>query len=195
MQGWGEGAISDEALAAEVAGGDPAALGALYRRYGAPTLNLVRRITGDHELAQDVTQETFTRVWLKADTFDGGRFRGWLFAIALNLTRSELARRRHGMVHLAPQEMEAVASKAESPYARLARVEEERTVAEAVQRLAPPLREVVVLKVYRQLTFAEIAQMTGTSAAALKLRFYRARIRLRDRLRRGRTPRPTARPR
>ena len=179
MQAW----VSDEALAAGVAGGDAAALDALYLRYAPPTLRLVRRITRDHELAQDLTQETFARVWRRAETFEGSRFRGWLFAIALNLTRTELARRSRAIVRLAPERMEAPASEHESPFAQLARSEESRRLAQAVRRLAPPLREVVVLRVYRQLTFAEIAGLTGASEAALKLRFHRAVRRLRERLR------------
>ena len=184
MQAWceGGGAVSDEALAAGVAGGDSAALGALYCRYRLPTLSLVQRMTRDRALAQDLTQEAFTRVWLKAGSFEGERFRGWLFTIALNLTRSELARRRRRREGAAPAVVERAASPVEGPYARLARVEEERRLARAVGKLPPPLRDVVVLKVYRELTYEEMAQVTGASAAVLKVRFHRAVVRLRERL-------------
>jgi RNA polymerase sigma-70 factor, ECF subfamily len=182
----------DSDLAAGVARGDPLALDALYERHQRPTFNYLWRLTGDRELAQDLTQETFTRVWRKAGTFDvaGNRFRGWLFTIAHNLTRSELARRRYRVRHLGPPALEGLASSAPCPYALLARGEERRRLAAAVARLHPPLREVVHLRVYRQLTFGEITALTGVSEMTLKVRFHRAVLRLRERL----TPEPQARP-
>jgi RNA polymerase sigma-70 factor, ECF subfamily len=195
MPEWGcGGAVPDEALAAGVAGGDAAALDTLYRRYQLRTVNLVQRVTRDRALAQDLTQDAFTRVWLKAGGFEGRRFRGWLYTIALNLTRSELARRRRGPREAAPGVLEAAPSPIEGPYARLARLEEERRLARAVGKLPPLLRDVVVLKVYRELTYEEMAQVTGASAAVLKVRFHRAVARLRERLRRVPTPRPRTRP-
>jgi RNA polymerase sigma-70 factor (ECF subfamily) len=191
---------SDDVLAAQVAGGDPTALGALYQRHQRPTFHYLWRLTGNRELAQDLTQETFTRVWRKAGTFDltGHRFRGWLFTIALNLTRSELSRRRYGLVHLGPETLDRLAAAGPSPDSLLAQGEERRRLSEAVARLAPCLREVVRLRVYRQLTFGEITTITGVSEMALKLRFHRAVLRLRQRLNPGarpyRRPRPRARP-
>jgi len=191
---------SDDVLAAQVAGGDPAALGALYNRHQRPTFHYLWRLTGNRELAQDLTQETFTRVWRKAGTFDltGHRFRGWLFTIALNLTRSELSRRRYGVVHLGPETLDRLAAAGPGPDTVLAHGEERRRLADAVARLTPPLQQVVRLRVYRQLTFGEITAITGVSEMALKLRFHRAVLRLRQRLnpgvRRDRRRRPRARP-
>src|SRR6266851_435790 len=92
----------DHALVAEVARGDAAALRALYLRYERPTFNLILRLAGNREMAQDMMQETFTRVWTRARTFRGdqGSFKGWLFTIALNVTRSELARHLREVVVL-----------------------------------------------------------------------------------------------
>jgi RNA polymerase sigma-70 factor, ECF subfamily len=175
---------TDETLAAGVAVGDGAALHALHLRYAGRTRRFLERLTRDPELARDLTQETFTRVWLRADTFDveGRRFRGWLFTIALNLARSALARRRRAVLGVDREVVEARPSEVESPYARLARSEDEGRLARAVSRLAPSLREVVVLRIYRQLRFAEIAALTGTPESALRLRFHRAVQHLRQRL-------------
>jgi RNA polymerase sigma-70 factor (ECF subfamily) len=175
---------SDEALAAEVAHGDTEALRCLYTRYQVPAFNLILRLTGDREMARDLLQEAFTRVWTMAHTFDAGRgaFKGWLYTIALNTARSELARKRHGVKHVEPQEDMALAPEADDPEARLLRSEGRRRVEQALSRLSPPLREVVVMKVFHQLKFREIAAISRTPEGTLKARFHRAVAELREHL-------------
>lgn len=175
---------SDQVLVAEVARGDAAALRSLYLRYERPTFNLILRLAGNREMAQDMLQETFTRVWTMARTFRGdrGSFKGWLFTIALNLTRTELARCRRASRHVEAGAAEDVASPMEGPDALLARSERGRRVADALARLSPLLREIVVMKVYHQLKFREIAEITETPEGTLKARFHRAVAELRQRL-------------
>src|SRR5262249_34713529 len=134
--------------------------------------------------AEDVLQETFTRVWLMARTYDPlrGSFKGWLFTIALNLTRDELRRRRHGVQHVEVENADTFASTSPGPEAMLARTEKARRVAAAVGRLPPHFREIVVLKVYQQLKFTEIAEITGAPMGTLKARFHRAVAALREEL-------------
>ena len=175
---------SDEALAAEAARGDTEALRCLFERYQVAAFNLILRLTGDRELARDLLQEAFTRVWTMAHTFDPARgaFKGWLYTVALNTARSELGRKRHAVRHVPPEEAEDLASKSESPETTVLRGEEQQRVAAALGRLSPLLREVVVMKVFHQLKFREIAQVTGTPEGTLKARFHRAVAELRDQL-------------
>src|SRR5262245_7103377 len=132
---------SDEALAAEVARGDTEALRCLYSRYQAPAFNLILRLTGDREMARDLLQEAFTRVWTMAHTFDAqrGAFKGWLYTVALNTARSELARKRHAFKHVETEEALGLPSDEEGPEASLLRSEERRRVAGALARLDPLL--------------------------------------------------------
>jgi RNA polymerase sigma-70 factor (ECF subfamily) len=175
---------SDQALAAEVAGGDAGALRTLYNRYEVQTFNFLLRLTGNREMARDLVQETFTRVWTMARLFDPGRgaFKSWLFTIALNLTRNELSKKRYSARHVAPEAADGPTSEADSPHAVLARSEVRRSVAEALARLSPHLREVVVMKIFHQLKFREIAGITRTPEGTLKARFHRAVAELREHL-------------
>jgi RNA polymerase sigma-70 factor (ECF subfamily) len=175
---------SDQALAAEVARGDAAALRTLYDRHEVQAFNLVLRMTRDRQAAEDVLQETFTRVWLMARTYDPGRgsFKGWLFAIAVNLARDALRRKRHGVQHVEVEDAEAFPSTSDGPDVELARNEEARRVADAVGRLPPHFREVVILKIYQQLKFTEIAEITGAPVGTLKARLHRAVAALREAL-------------
>jgi RNA polymerase sigma-70 factor (ECF subfamily) len=167
---------SDEALAAEMARGDTAAFGALYDRYEAPAFRFLLRLTGDREAAKDLMQETFTRVWTMARMFDParGRFKSWLFTIALNLTRNERSKKRYSAIHVGPEVVEGTAAVGEAPDAALVQAETRRRVSGAMAKLPPLLREVVVMKVHQQLKFTEIAEITRTPEGTLKARFHRA---------------------
>jgi len=180
----------DQALAADMARGEQGALRQLYDRHEAQTFNLILRLAGDRQTAQDLMQETFTRVWTMARTFDPARgsFKSWLFTIALNLTRSEMAKKRYAVRHVEAEEADGLVSREDGPDVLLARSEDGRRVAAALGGLDPLLREVVVLKVYHQLKFREIAEMTGTPEGTLKARFHRAVAALREVLRPARRP-------
>jgi len=172
---------TDEALMAAVAGGDAAALSALYDRYERPTFNLILRLAGRRDVAEELMQEAFTRLWTTARLFRGerGSFKPWLFTIALNLTRSELSRKRYRVRHLEPEAAEELPALTAGPELLAVRAQEAQRVVAALARLSPLLREIVVLRIYQQLKFAEIARMAGAPEGTLKARFHRAVAELR----------------
>jgi len=167
---------SDEALAADMANGDAAALRVLYDRYEGPAFRFLLRLTGDREAAKDLMQETFTRVWTMARMFDPerGRFKSWLFTIALNITRNERSKKRYSAIHVGQEVVETMPAGGEAPDAALLQAETRRRVSEAMGKLPPLLREVVVMKIHQQLKFTEIAEVTRTPEGTLKARFHRA---------------------
>jgi len=178
----------DKELMERVAGGDPDAFAALYHRYERPLFNFLLRVTRRRPLAEDLLQETFTRVWRAAGTWDPGRgpARSWLYKVALNAARSELARK----VHRAPHEPLDAGGReladGTSGEARLAeRLDEAqraRDVSRALDDLPDFMKEVVILRCQQQLSFAEIARVTGAPEGTLKSRFHRAVAALRTRL-------------
>jgi RNA polymerase sigma-70 factor, ECF subfamily len=88
--------VTDEALVAAVRDGDEEALALLYDRYAAPIYALALRIMGDRGAAQEVTQDTFLKLWRNAHTFDPARgvLAAWLFAIARRCALDVLRSRR-----------------------------------------------------------------------------------------------------
>ena len=167
---------SDAALMELTARGDTVAFKALYGRYEHRLFNFVLRLTGHRELAQDLIQDTFVRLWSMAPLFDPrrGTLRAWLYKMALNLVHTEMRRKIHG------QSFEPLDDQRTSlPRAEDAAQGEERHQAllrlqRAVKALPPHLREVIVLKCYEDLMFREIADITGAPEGTLKARYYRA---------------------
>jgi RNA polymerase sigma-70 factor (ECF subfamily) len=179
---------SDEHLIERVARGDADAFSILYRRYERPVFAVLLRFSGQRALAEECLQEAFTRVWLAARSHDPGRGRvkPWIYAIALNPARSELSRKRHRAPHVSldAAEMELPDAGASEPVLA-GRLDDERrgaALAAALAELPDYLREVVVLRCSRELSFAEIAEVTGTPQGTLKSRFHRAVLALRGRI-------------
>jgi len=86
----------DNELVTQIMADDTAALEKLYDRYGAAVLGLAYKMLGDRPLAEEVTQETFWRIWRNADTFSSrqGKFSSWMFGIARNLAIDTWRRRK-----------------------------------------------------------------------------------------------------
>lgn len=181
---------SDDLLLERAAGGDRDAFTVLYRRYERPVFAVLLRLAGQRALAEEWLQEAFTRVWLAAATHDPARgaVRPWIYAIAVNTARSELSRKRWRTPHVSidDADMDLPDTSAGEPSlgARLDGERQAEALAEALRTLPDYMREVVVLRCTRELSFAEIAAITGAPEGTLKSRFHRAVAALRERTQR-----------
>ncbi|HDL18774.1 MAG TPA: sigma-70 family RNA polymerase sigma factor, partial [Bacteroidetes bacterium] len=153
----------------------------LYQRYEISIYNFILRYIGNRELSQDLLQETFTRIWCAAHSFNAakGNFKGWLFTIALNIIRSEMSKKRYGYTYLdineiSGSERKLVQPTHEQPDKKVEHLELEDKIQQALLKLQPFLREVIILNHFQQLKFREIAQITNTPVGTLKSRFHRA---------------------
>jgi len=183
--------LSDEALMERIAGRDADAFAALYCRYERPVFAVLVRLCGQRALAEEWLQEAFTRVWLAAGRHDParGRVKPWIYAIALNTARSDLSRKRHRTPHVSLEATELDLPDAgggeRSVASRLDAERRSSALAKALHELPDYLREVVVLRCSRELSFAEIAEVTGAPQGTLKSRFHRAVAALREALARA----------
>jgi len=177
-------AASDRALLERVTRGDQDAFTLLYRRYERPVFAVLLRMAGQRALAEEWLQEAFTRVWLGASSHDParGEVKPWIYTIALNTARSELGRKRHRTPHVSIDDrgLELESEGAADLSARLDGARQSEVVAEVLRELPDFMREVVVLRCSRELTFAQISEVTGAPLGTLKSRFHRAVAALRE---------------
>lgn len=169
---------------ARVVAGDAAAFHALVTRYRGRVYHLALAITGDRAAAEDALQETFLAVHRSAASFAGAAFRAWLFTIA----RHAAARTQRGPrpVPVEDATLEALgeaagwgADDALDAHALRARL------ADALARLAPEDREVLVLRDLEERSGDDTAAALGLTLQAMKSRLHRARLRLAAELRGG----------
>jgi RNA polymerase sigma-70 factor (ECF subfamily) len=181
--------LSDGTLLERAAQGDADAFAVLYRRFERPVFAMLLRLAGGRRaIAEEWLQEAFTRVWLGAATHDPsrGEVRPWVYKVALNTARSEMARKRYRTPHVSIDEAELdLPDETAGEKGVAARMDDARQAlafARALGRLPDFMREVVVLRCSRELTFAEIAEVTGAPQGTLKSRFHRAVAALREAL-------------
>jgi RNA polymerase sigma-70 factor (ECF subfamily) len=168
---------TDEELVEAFRRGDLSAFDGLVARWERKIRGAVHRILGNEEEARDVSQEAFLKAYRALDSFKSeARFSSWLYQIALNLCRDRL-RRRRGRTLVSLDEMEqagnALAAHRPSAHELVEAGDLARTVAAAIAALPQEQREVIVLKEYQELTFAEIAETLGVPASTVKTRLYR----------------------
>lgn len=85
--------------------GDPNALETLYNQYGTVAITVIHRIVRDRQIAEELLQEVFLRIWQHAETYspERGQVRGWILGAAHNLALNELRRQRRRPVIAGPQ--------------------------------------------------------------------------------------------
>ncbi|QYJ17157.1 hypothetical protein Rxycam_02996 [Rubrobacter xylanophilus DSM 9941] len=157
----------DEELVRRIAAsGDTRALAELYDRYGGLVYALGLRLLGDRPLAEELVQDVFVAVWRNAASFDPSRagFSTWVYRIARNRI-TDLDRRRRARPR--PAEGEGVERAVGDAAGALP---EALDVAEALSRLTPEHREVLVLAYFRGLTQREISEATGLPLGTVKSR-------------------------
>ncbi len=170
--------------------GDETAYRRLIERYRRPVYSLALRMLRQSEDAEDLTQETFVRMFRALDRYDPARpFSSWLFTIASRLCIDHLRRRRVRPVSMfqwqAPGEEERVIE-VEDPGKRPEELtvesEEERRVQQLIDELPPHYRIVVMLRHQQDLSYDEIAEALRLPLGTVKARIHRARALLKDRI-------------
>jgi RNA polymerase sigma-70 factor (ECF subfamily) len=160
--------------------GDGAAFEALVERWRRPVARFLYRCTGRTDRVQDLCQEVFLRVYQSAGRYrESGTFPSWLFRIALNVARDAGRRGRRDPVPLDSAEPPDHAVTAELLYRRR---ELSSALARAAAELPEPMRVALALRHDEELSFEEIARLTGAPASTVKSRFAAALARLRVRL-------------
>ncbi|GAB1513786.1 RNA polymerase sigma factor [Actinophytocola sp. KF-1] len=171
----------EEELVRAVAKGDRTAFEQLYRRTSPWLAVRLRRRCADDQIVAEVLQETYLAVWRAAGSFAGaavnGSAVGWLWTIAAR--RLVDAFRRRAKDSAVPLAAEPVAPAAEDE--ALSGVVGDR-VGDALDRLAPELRQVLQAMVVDGLTVRETATLLGVPEGTVKTRARRARLAMREAL-------------
>jgi RNA polymerase sigma-70 factor (ECF subfamily) len=176
-------------IVARVLKGDRQAFALLVEEYKAPVYNLAWRMTRSLSDAEDIAQESFLRAFQELSRYDiERRFYTWLYTISLNLVRNHLkkANRRQADSRLEDislsgraSDFQPGASNQNADNYELQKELEEQ-LESCLGKLSPDLRELVVLRFYQELSFEAIADITGFSQSAVKMRVYRALEKLRS---------------
>ncbi|MBX6314033.1 MAG: sigma-70 family RNA polymerase sigma factor [Isosphaeraceae bacterium] len=157
--------------------GDDDAFAALVVRYERKLIRVLARLVQDEELARDLAQETFWKVYHRLDRFDTSRrFGPWLFRVGVNLGL-DLLRRHDGPSAASLEGTKGPGRKAIDPAAADPRLREElaQEVHFVLERLPLPYRTILVLRDLEGFSSAEVAAIVGRREATVRWRLARAR--------------------
>jgi RNA polymerase sigma-70 factor (ECF subfamily) len=159
---------SDELLMAAVAKGKRESLEILIRRHATPLLTFLERMCGDRHQGEELFQEVFLAVWKKRWQYQFPRsFKSWLYGIAVNKCRT--AYRRTPAAGNVPQtEATNPQSNESSPLETAIATETAAIIGQAVTELPAQQRSVVVMRIWQQLSYGEIATLLDTTEGTVR---------------------------
>jgi RNA polymerase sigma-70 factor, ECF subfamily len=178
--------LSDTQLIERTLGGEPDAFNMLVRRWERQIYGLTLRMLGQDDEARDATQETFLSAYRNLSKFRGeAKFSSWIYRIALNICNTKLRGRSRNMISLEEQYEASgfeLTADTEDLGSNIQQEQVTRAVRRALQGLPADMRQVIIMKEYEGLKFAEIADILGIPLSTVKTRMYTGLAELRKRL-------------
>jgi len=176
----------DQRLIADCLGGNASSFGELVRRYQERLFHTVYRMVDNAEDARDVVQEAFLSAYQSLDSFKGDSlFFTWLYRIAVN-TAISLKRKQRVVLSIdATRNGEPLVeptdpSEVNRPGHAIEQAEQGRRIQQALSRLSPEHRAVLVMKDMEGQKYEDIADVLGVPIGTIRSRLHRARLELRE---------------
>ena len=175
-------AVGDCELVTRAIAGRDDSFEELVRRYQRPLVSYVYRMTGNYESALDLTQEVFIKVYGSLARYRPEyKFSTWIYRIAHNTAIDHLRRHstREQELEVATPEGDTYekpfASGAPTPEENSVRAERRAEIEDVIGSLPASYRELIVLRHAHDLSYDEIAEVTGLPLGTVKNRIFRAR--------------------
>jgi RNA polymerase sigma-70 factor (ECF subfamily) len=168
--------LDDERLMQRLFYRDLEAFRALYNRYSSLVYSTSLRVVRDAQLAEDMVQEIFLRIWRKPESYlpQKGRFVTWLTSVTRNRAVDEIRSRnrrfRHETASPEEQERELPGPERDDPALTAELSDQRRLVLAALSGLPPEQRQIIQLAYFGGLTQAEIAQRLSQPLGTVKTR-------------------------
>jgi RNA polymerase sigma-70 factor (ECF subfamily) len=173
--GKGDMGMDEQEWVARALAGDMAAFERLVQHYQKAVYNLAYRMLGNAADAEDAAQETFLRAYASLGSYQATRkFGVWLLSITAHWCIDRLRRRK--VVSLEMQfDMSLLGGTTDGPEREVLAREHQREVQARLAALPEAYRLIVVLRYWHDLSYTEIAEMTGLSLSTVRMRLFRAR--------------------
>lgn len=169
----------DHPILVRVRNGDINAFSEIVQKHQRPLLCVILRMVGDLELAEDIVQEAFLKAYQKLDSFQGrSKFKSWLFQIGINTAKNRLRTRKRESVDIEKVRL----STAETQDYDLGLKDVQGVVTDEIGKLPPKQRLALSLRIYEDLSFAEIAEIMSCPYDTAKANYRHALMKLRHRL-------------
>ncbi len=165
----------DLQLLERIAGKDKDALNALYSRYMTPVYSLSLHMLKQPSLAEEVTQDVFLNIWLKAESFNSGRGnpRSWIMSVTHHRVVDVIRSRRRSNVMTDPEgydTLERLPSSGPSVESQVSQRLDRERIERALDTLPDNQREVIELAYFEGYSQSEMADLLGQPLGTIKTR-------------------------
>lgn len=168
--------LQDEAIIQLVLQGDKKAYAMLIERYQHFVFTLVIRMTGNHEDAEEITQDVFVKAYNSLAGYSGGsKFSTWLYTIARNTTLSHMRKRK--IIATSDEELKITDRSTEQA---LDRKNNKALINAAIKQLEPSEAQILTLFYLHEQTIDEIAQILDITKSNIKVKLHRGRKKLKE---------------
>jgi RNA polymerase sigma factor (sigma-70 family) len=155
--------------------GDESAFNHLVLRYQEKVYWVARRFMGDHDNADDVAQDVFTKAYESLKAFRGeSSLYTWLYRITVNIALNSLRRQKIRDAFRIDELFDTADTSIEAPDEAVEKNEERALIEAAIARLPEKQKSVFVLRYYEELPYEEIAKILRTSVGGLKANYFHA---------------------
>jgi len=178
---------TDEQLILKFQKGDIKSYNEIVERFKDRLLNFVNGYMHDYEVAQNLVQDTFVKVYTHGHSYkEISKFSTWIYTIAGNLAKTELRklkrRKTYSFSQLSNDEREFSLDKhsmaTSNSSERGERHQKYHDIREAIPRLNEDFRNIIILRDIQELSYDEISNITGLAIGTVKSRINRARLKL-----------------
>ncbi|NDV42349.1 RNA polymerase sigma factor [Flagellimonas sediminis] len=166
-------ALSDEMIMQKVAEGNLDLLKVLFDRHHKHVYNFLFKMTGDRMLSEDLTQDVFYKLIKYRSSYNMGSFKSWLFTIARNSLKTHFTRH-----HKTFEDIEVLAYQSVEDAHDM--TENNAHLQNALNRLPPEDRELILLNRYQEIRYDDLAEMMGSSPGAIKTKVCRILKKLKE---------------
>ncbi len=182
---------NEQVLIDRISSGDSTAFQEFVGRYKKKIYYVAYDITGDHDDAEDVSQEVFIKVFRSLKTFRrNAKISSWLYQISVNasidLLRKKSSKPEKSMDDIEREDIQenlpGSGTRAQNPERSAEDLIIQKHISEALQKVSPKERSVFVMRHYNELKIREIAEILNISPGTVKALFYRATRKLRKEL-------------
>ena len=182
--------LTDEELIAEFQRDNEAAFTLLVGRFKDPLTNFVFRFTGDRDDCNDIVQEAFIRVYRSKHSYKPvAKFSTWVYTIATNLAKTQLRRKKlrnvvtfWGKGDDGREALDDIPDEGSQTDALVESNIREEQIQKALDGLSAKHKEVIVLRDIQELSYEEIAEISGLKIGTVKSRINRGRLQLQQTL-------------
>jgi RNA polymerase sigma-70 factor (ECF subfamily) len=156
----------------------------LVQRYKNPLINYIYRFLGDYEACADIVQETMIKVYRNKDSYKSiAKFSTWIYTIAGNLARTEYQRRKRRNIFSInsygdDDETFDIPDESTRPDVITDSGIKDEIIQKALLKVSDSYREMVILRDIQELSYEEIAEVTGITVGTVKSRINRGRNQL-----------------